>query len=101
MAAHSESGSYGDARVARARQASPLQSARPTLAFGEPLSEPAVRRVEVAAKTVVEARDLVPELKQTKLEPSLRIADVCLPFVGADRGAALVARHVVGVCEGA
>ena len=53
----------------------------PSVALGQPLGEPSLRRVEVTAESVLEPRDLVPELEQPELEPTLGIADVVAPLL--------------------
>ena len=71
------------------------------IALRQPLGETSLWGIEVTAEPVFEAGDLVAKLEQPVLEPALGIAGVVVSLVRSERGAALGARHVVGMGEGA
>ncbi len=81
----------GVGRSVRARRSSP--------AFGVPLLEAASCRGEVLVDLSVQARDLLAELEQLEVEPTIRITDVLGLRRDRHRGPALGARHEGGVGE--
>ena len=85
----------------RARQRLALRGRAAAVVFRQPLCELSPGRVEVAAQVVLEPGNLVAKLNEPILEATLGIADVPVSLVCRERSAALVARHVVGVGEGA
>ena len=80
---------------------SPYGGRAAAVVLRQPLCELSLGRVEVAAQVVLEPGNVVAKLNEPILEATLGIADVPVSLVCRERSAALVARHVVGVGEGA